>query len=69
MIACSKRGAFPRSGRKDAIVAHLLLRKGDVSPQTGESTEGEELIREASALAERSNNSVMLGRDKLSLGN
>ena len=61
-------GAFPPSGGKDAAVAYLLLRKGGVLLQTGKLTEGERLMREALALAERSDYSVMIGRAKLGLG-
>jgi len=61
-------GAFPPSGVKDAVVAYLLLRKGGVLLQTGKLTEGEKLMREALALAERSEYGVMLGRAKLGLG-
>jgi tetratricopeptide (TPR) repeat protein len=60
--------AFPPSGGKDAVVAYLLLRKGGVSLQTGKLTEGEKLMREALALAERSEYGVMVGRAKLGLG-
>jgi tetratricopeptide (TPR) repeat protein len=59
---------FPLSGGKDAAVAYLLLRKGGVLLRTGKLIEGERLMREALALAERSDNSVMLGRAKLGLG-
>lgn len=59
---------FPSSGGKDAAVAYLLLRKGGVLLQMGKLTEGERLMREALALAERSDNSVMVGRAKLGLG-
>jgi tetratricopeptide (TPR) repeat protein len=60
--------AFSSSGVKDAVVAYLLLRKGGISLQTGKLSEGEHLMREALALAERSQNSLMLGRTKLGLG-
>lgn len=59
---------FPPSGSKDAVVAYLLLRKGGILLQKGKLTEGEKLIREALALAERSDNDLMLGRAKLGLG-
>jgi tetratricopeptide (TPR) repeat protein len=61
-------GTFPPSDGKDAAVAYLLLRKGGILLQTGKSSEGERLMREALALAERSDNSVMLRRAKLGLG-
>jgi len=59
---------FSSSGVKDAVVSYLLLRKGGVLLQTGKLSEGEHLMREALALAERSQNSLMLGRAKLGLG-
>lgn len=59
---------LPPSGGKDAAVAYLLLRKSGVLLQTGKLTEGEKLIHEAMTLAERSENSLMLGRAKLGLG-
>jgi tetratricopeptide (TPR) repeat protein len=60
--------AFSSSGVKDAVIAYLLLRKGGILLQTGKLSEGEHLMREALALAERSHNSLMLGRTKLGLG-
>jgi len=60
--------ASPSSEAKDAVVSYLLLRKGGVLLQTGKLSEGERLIREALALAERSDSDVMLGRAKLGLG-
>jgi tetratricopeptide (TPR) repeat protein len=59
---------FSSSGVKDAVVAYLLLRKGGILLQTGKLSEGEQLMREALALAERSQNSLMLERAKLGLG-
>ena len=60
--------AFSSSNVKDAVVAYLLLRKGGILLQTGKLSEGERLMRDALALAERSQNSLMLGRAKLGLG-
>lgn len=59
---------FPPSSGKDAAVAYLLLRKGGVLLQTGKLSDGERLMREAFALAERADNSLMVGRAKLGLG-
>ena len=59
---------FSSSAVKDAVVAYLLLRKGGILLQTGKLSEGESLMREALALAEHSQNSLMIGRAKLGLG-
>jgi tetratricopeptide (TPR) repeat protein len=60
--------AFPPSSGKDAGVAYLLLRKGGVLLQTGKVSEGERLMRESLASAERSGYGVTIGRAKLGLG-
>ena len=56
------------SSEKDAIVAYLMLRKAGILLETERLDVGERLMLEGTAVAERSGNSLMIGRAKVGLG-